>query len=542
MDGLPKIQDKFFERPKIMDLLQKRVNALKKQYRQNIAILGRHSTGKTTLIFELLRRCKDIQFIPVYIDVKSKSIEAFTKNFIGVLLYQYLETENETLEDNFDYLVDKSKSKIPQVVRAILHINKLLKTHGLADEIYSLLLELPQILYDETKKPVLLILDEFHNLEHLGLSNPYLELSNKIMVQKHTMYIIVSSSVYNAQIILSEKLSLLFGNFEIIKLESLDHKMSKELMALKTQNLSFPESNRNFLGSFTGGYPFYLDVITDQIKRTCVDINTKNITEKILLTSLTETLFKEYGVLNQFFMHKYGKILETRNSNLFPYILLALAFGHKKPSQISNYLNRKTTEVNKYLNKLIEMDLVCKKGVFYYLNDPLFLNWIKFVLRPRQNSFNMDLQESVNNFENELKQLLEKFAVESKKEISQRLKEIFALFENDIIELDKKKFMLTQFDEIDIKNIDCASIVDAQRSKKHWFCYIAEKHLDENQVGELLINLKKSKKDYIKKILISLDGIDVNARLKALEAHFWIWDRNIVGELFSIFEKPNFIK
>jgi len=531
---------KIYERLEIINILVKRVNALKKQYRQNIAIIGHQSLGKTSLIFDVLHRCRGPEIIPIYLGIKSNSVDLFAKNFIGVLLFQYLRIDDDSIQDDLGFLLEQAKEKIPKTIRLINQILKSLKEPGAQDKIYSDLLELPQLLYDETKKPILLILDEFHNLEQLGLKAPFIELSNKIMVQKYTMYILVSSAVFCAEHILSKKLSLLFGNFESIRMEPLDNKLAQTFIEQELQTLTSSANFKNFLVFFTGGYPFYLKVVLEQIRSLCLDAATKTVTERILVNSIIQTLYKDHGILNQFFNDKYKTLLEHNHAQIFTAILLAIAAGCKKPSRISSRLNKKPAEVNRHLNKLIQKDIITRRGVFYYINDPLFENWLKFVLSPRQNSFNIDISSAENEFTDEVKKLLNNFALESKKEIGERLKELFELFDNDIVELDKKRFMLTHFDHIDIKDINSATLLNARRLKKHWLCYIEKKFVDEALIGQFLDNVKT--KDCIKKILIALEGIDVNARLKALEARTWIWDQNTLNELFSLFEKPRFIK
>ena len=136
--------------------------------------------------------------------------------------------------------------------------------------------------------------------------------------------------------------------------------------------------------------------------------------------------------------------------------------------------------------------------------------------------------------------MLNKFTLESQKDISQRVKEIFGKFENDMIELDKKRFMLTRFDEIDIKYSNSLNTVTARRANKYWRCCIEEDFVDEAKISEVLTQVKS--KDSIKRILIALNGIDVNARLKALDGHLWIWEQDTLNQLLTLFEKPRFIK
>lgn len=186
------------------------------------------------------------------------------------------------------------------------------------------------------------------------------------------------------------------------------------------------------------------------------------------------------------------------------------------------------------------MDVVTKRGVFNIINDPLFIHWLKFVFSPRQNSFNMDVLNATMDFEQEMKKLMEEFIAESKKRITLRLKELFDLFENDIVELDRKRFMLTHFDEIDVKDNNGFCCLNARRLKKRWICGIENNFVNETIIGNFLSYAKK--RDCIKKILIAFDGIDENAKLKALEAKVWIWNQKTINDLFSLFEKPGIIK
>ncbi|MDD5745949.1 MAG: ATP-binding protein [Candidatus Omnitrophica bacterium] len=533
-------QSKNYARTETVSLLMKRVNAFKNNYRQNIAIIGYHSVGKTALILDIMHRCTCKEIVPIYINVRSQSLELLAKNFIGVLLYQYLNTEMEGIEDNLDFLLAQCSGKIPKTLREIEHINKLMREKGNDDELYVMLLELPQILYEETKKPVVLILDEFHHLDHLGLSKPFLELSNKIMVQKHTMYIVISSAVFTAQTILSKKLSLLFGNFEMINLQPFDTATAKEFLKKELGQFNPPEPYVNFLVYFTGGYPFYLSTVSEQIKNTCLKRSAETIEENILLESLEELLHKDHGKLNQYFHSKYHGLLHATHANLHPAILLAVANGFKKPAQISACINKKAPEINRHLTRLIQADVITKRGVFHDINDPLFVHWLKFVFCRQQNSFNMDIYQSAQKFTEQLKAHLNTFLSESEKDIELRVKELFGLFGNEIVELDKRRFMLTHFDEIGIHEGNAISMVNARHCNKNWLCCIEKTFVHEGRITRFLEETKR--KDCIKKILITLDGMEANARLKALEAKVWIWDQHTLNELFSLFEKPRFIQ
>jgi len=68
----------FFGRDKILEVLSKRVGALKSGYRQNIALTGKMLSGKSSILHHFLESLKDASIIPLYIEVVG-SISFFCK-------------------------------------------------------------------------------------------------------------------------------------------------------------------------------------------------------------------------------------------------------------------------------------------------------------------------------------------------------------------------------------------------------------------------------------------------------------------------------
>ncbi len=103
-------------------------------------------------------------------------------------------------------------------------IKKILKfsEEGRNEEAFDSMLEVTAVVNAETGRYPVLILDEFDRLKHFKLKNEFQTLGKKIMIQKNTLYVVSSSSVYEAKRIIAEKLSLLFGNFQIIEFVPFD--------------------------------------------------------------------------------------------------------------------------------------------------------------------------------------------------------------------------------------------------------------------------------------------------------------------------------
>ncbi len=228
----PVVGERFFGRENILALLEKRVCAIKSGYRQNVAITGHMPTGKSSVLNHFLFMFKDSEILPIYIEVLEGPFKQFATKFIGTLLYNYLKYNHKDAKDNLVYLVKECEKDIPATISHIKNILKQIEANS-NDTAYSELLNLSSIFKEETKKRCVVILDEFHNLYRLGIKDHFRGFGKKIMTQKDTMYIVASSEVALIKKILSEKLALLFGNFEKITLGGFDCETSRAFIRKK---------------------------------------------------------------------------------------------------------------------------------------------------------------------------------------------------------------------------------------------------------------------------------------------------------------------
>src|SRR4030042_1982411 len=192
----------FIDRPEYQDILEKRILHLKDGYRQNVAFIGDELVGKTSLIFRFLKKFYDNRIILLYLEARPESLSIFAKRFIGVLLYNFLLPSGLSLKEDLDFLIQRSSKYIPHTV-----------------------LQIKSILSDLEKR------------------------------KKNTIIMELFS--------LCKNLSLLFGNFEIVNVEPFGIKASEEYLSLRLAGLNTPSAIKNFIIYFTGGYPFYLGLISD---------------------------------------------------------------------------------------------------------------------------------------------------------------------------------------------------------------------------------------------------------------------------------------
>ena len=215
----------FFDRKNILAILKKRVIDLKDGYRQNVALLGPQYIGKTSILRKFISDLDDPELITIYLDLDQKDFKHIFFNFAGSILYNFAKSKQLVVHDDLSLLMETTKKEIPQTIDVIRRIQSNIEKKRFTES-YRQLISLPEVFSLESKMFCLIILDEFHNLEDLSIADVFQELGKRIMTQKRCLYLMASSMQNIAQKILSEKLSLLFGHFEIIDIRPFDLKTS----------------------------------------------------------------------------------------------------------------------------------------------------------------------------------------------------------------------------------------------------------------------------------------------------------------------------
>jgi len=201
--------------------------------------------------------------------------------------------------------------------------------------------------------------------------------------------------------------------------------------------------------------------------------------------------------------------------------------------------------------KLIEVDFVKRYGIFYNLNDPLLAFWLRSVYRKRKMSFDPGIFSKSNAFKEDVKRIIQDFANEFRRELPERVNELFTLFKNEIIEMRGRKCKFPLFSEVTSKKIHgppglpggkaTGLPIVARQGNKYWVGQIEDKRVEENKVMEFIQQCKKTKYKIQRKILITLGEMEINARLLAKEEKIWVWDSNDLNLLFRLYGKSPLI-
>ncbi len=523
-----------FGRQSYLDILEKRINDFKDGYRQNIAIIGDESIGKTSLIFDFLRRFYDNKVITVYLEVRPESLAAFGRRFIGVLLYNFLVNSNINLKEDLNFLINKSYLYIPRTcekTRSIL--NDLEKRKR--EDIFTDLLSLCDLIYQETGKLSLVIMDEFHNFDSSGVKKIYSEWSKILMVGKNTMYIILSSATCRARALLSRELSLLFGNFQVIEMEPFDALTTEEYLSNKLEGVNIEPGFKNFLAHFTAGHPFYLEIIANLLLKS-PDAN--------LVDLLEDILFESSGILNQRFYNYIKRFESVKYGNDYISILYSVSRGQNKVKDLIHITHKPKKELESRINYLFSIDALSRNGDFLRINDRVFSFWLRFVFQEKMRSFTFDAQNQKSVFRKNIDDMVREFLDSSGKSVSQRIKELLNLFADDSIQVEKKRFKLIHFREIkkvEFNNSGIGEGLICRSSDSLWIVAFKPGPLNEMDVSEFARECKKYRYKLQKKIIITLRDMDANSRLRALEEKITTWDLNNLNQILDLYSRPRIV-
>ncbi len=532
------IDECFIERVEISSILQKRIDAFQRGYRQNVGFIGRQFSGKTSLLRHSISNLSSPNLIIVYIEVVPEPFDYFAKKFMGTILQSYVRASGIIMPEGFDGLVKRTRKYLPQTIKSM----RLIKQHiinGNHSKAFELLLTLTQTLFQESGKKVLFIIDEFDRLQQFGLHDPFVSFSQEIMVQKDTMYVVSSSRPKKAEQIFREQLSLLFGNFESISVLPFNFSESFKFIKKCLGEIKIEDSIINFLVRLTDGQPYYLNIITKEIKRHAYN---NCVTDEVLIDVLTSLVFRPSGQLHQHLLLELSSLNKGCQFYFYLNILTAIACGRKKLNVISRFIEKNKDETKKGLQRLIEEGFVNKAGCFYCIRDVFLRFWLRYVFYKKFITLGLESGRNETKFRSEIYDLIDSTCHDEHKELSKRVEELLRSFHNDVIEVNSSRIKCPAFSEVYLRPTNGRIFpVYAKSPNTRWLCQVASKPVEEEDVQILVNDSQKIRKKVNKRILITPYGIDLNAKLMAKQEKISIWNLRNLNFIFDLYDKPKVI-
>lgn len=533
----PIVGEQFFGRREVIDHIRKRVDALKEGYRQNIALTGQNLAGKTSILHNFLYAFSDSQILPIYVEIADEPFEYFSRRFMGSLLYNFLKTKECSPEEDLPALIEKARQYIPRSVKSVADIQECIKKRNY-DEAYSLLFDLTAVIKEETGKSCVIILDEFHNLASLNVRHPFRNFGRKIMIQKDTMYIVTSSQVTTVKKILDEKLSLLFGNFEIIEVGGFSVKNGLTFLNQRFKYIRFPDEHKYFILALTEGNPFYLDVISEAIKEIVLQMTFKRVTEEVVIEALERCIFNAKGCISQYLNNSLEAVRLANSSETLLSILLAAAGGKRRIKEISKAVRKRSSDVSKYAAELLEMNMLYKNGTIFNFVDSMLGFWLKFVYEKRRSAIITYLPDRIEIFRSDMRALLSRFLAEERREIMDRVADLLKAFDNETLFILDKECRLPPFESVETGYFENGvPHISAKTNNGLWIAAVSADELRDIDIIEFVERCKNLKTKIQRKILIALSDIDTNGRLMAKEENIWLWDSQTLNKIMALFGK-----
>lgn len=361
-----KVEKKLFSgRDFYFEQLQKNLEQLKKAQQRNIAIFGYRGTGKTILVKEFIRRIKDKDIVPVYIDLNRLSLspENLAIELIANISAWFFEKDHQWLSqtiniDGIKSLKSLLKKNSSEIIGKV--VNELEKIKPNQQLLIELAFNFAQTLAEENNKKIILCIENFDKILELNGFEQVTDVFSAIKFQQRdVLYIVTSSAV--AQF----KPTLVKYNFEFIELVN----FSKEETKILVEKLAGKVSNAviNEIYSLTLGHPYYVYYIALRYKQT------NNVKRAFLL----ETLSKEGGIYKLCDSILQSAISRARGKTLLNVILNVLSHYDKlRLTDIARKIFRSAPVTKSLLSRLIEVDIIAKSDNLYSIHDPVLRYFI----------------------------------------------------------------------------------------------------------------------------------------------------------------------
>lgn len=535
-------QQDFLGREEIIELLNKRVSGLSEGYRQNIALIGPKLIGKTSIILNFFQGIDKSKYIILYVDFNATQFSHFVYKFIASLLYNFSQDNEDVNSKNILNLTERAKPFIPKTIDFLSKVKADLDKRKFQSA-YLKILDTVELIQNETGKPVIFVVDEFHRLDKIKIKNIFSELGKKIMVQKKVMYILISSSESKAKNILSEKLSLLFGNFETVEIGPLDYRESLFFIKKQLKGIDLSGKAENFIIAFSEGNPFYLDIICSEIQNAY--LKTSQIpydSLQLISEAYKNLLFEQHGILSQHFANFLMRIAHKYSGTKLISILMIIANNHTRLKDIIKLMRSTSKDTRQKLEKLYSAGIIFKSGAFYQFTDKIFPFWLKFVYQKRITDLGWDIAKKEKEFSEELLSYISNIEAIRKRSIKERFVELFYSFNNEMVQIEDKKLKLPNFKDIKViySEGDKFSLL-ARGENTSWLIHINKAFIEENDASDFIKRCKGLPCKLNKKIIIDLNGMDINSRLLAKENKALIWNTAGVNLLFDIACKSRII-
>ncbi len=508
-----------------------------------MALIGSRYIGKTSILQQFLSEIIDSHIISIYIDAEYSDTDTFCQKVAGSILYEFSKMRSLPLHGNLNLLIEQTQSLIPKTTASVKKIQKFLR-QAKKSEAYQEAIALPQVFSSETAMFCLFVIDEFQCLEEWGVADIFQELGKVIMTQKQCLYVFASSAMREAQVIFSEKLLLLFGNFEMIEITTFDDKTSREYIRQQFSALQIRDDLRDFLIDFTGGHPLYLRLLCKELVDLARAYGQNEIFIPLLSRAVENVLFDSWGVLSRHFDLIMSGLCSGKGNMIYADVLISLSMEKQKIKDLADKISVRQSNLSPKIKRLQEMGLLAKVGRSFYIGDRMMRYWLCYVFHHRRETVGMDFDVLREQFREKFASAVDEFRMQSTKAISTRIIELLRCFDDESFQSGGRQYKLPAFEKVDAHDV-CSlpggrvDVIRASTSAGNdWLIFLKAGDVQEQDLNGMISSVKEGLTKPQRCVLIAFNDLDETARVRALQERMWIWNESDLKKLLNLYNKP----
>ena len=582
-------------RPDLARHLRQRLQAFGEGFRQNLAMLGPPGSGKTFQLQQLLAE-RPPHIAVVYCALYRESCRSFVHRLLCAILQAGVPPSAEgsggsvASDQPLETLLEHAQRTLPKTVAAMRPIQELV-SRRLIGEAFTRTLDTIPLLAEERGRPCALILDEFLFLEELGLVHAFHELGKRVMTWPSTLFLLTSSSCHRARTILRERLQLLFGQFELVTLDTLDPATATVWIRQELRGIKGATEITPFFLQWLGAYPWYLAVMLKRLRelsaigrrpiftpyhgspawqdgkeavhtakgsslrpparsgvpgraRLLVPFDAPSngisrgtgFTESLFLQTAWDVLGSPEGTLHQWCVSRTEGLARERAGGRALEALVHIANGARTTTEIGNRIGR--AALSAALQLLVERDLATRNGTCWVITDPILRCWLSTIFTTQRSDPHVNSPTLRDRFERHIRTLWTQWMQANARSFADQVVGLFRQFSDETVSLDSKTGRLPKFDTVRTQPPDAAvegTYLVALGQGKRWCATVQEQPIDEQTITHFETFCRTQAPKPSRKIVISNAPLDQHAKLVAKAANMWVWEPDDLHLLMGLY-------
>jgi hypothetical protein len=128
-----------------------------------------------------------------------------------------------------------------------------------------------------------------------------------------------------------------------------------------------------------------------------------------------------------------------------------------------------------------------------------------------------------------------------------RITDLMHKFDNESFMLCGRRYKLTAFRDIKVLKLRIGAgnyfdAIAADSQEGVWLVVLKKDPVQDSELNGILEEVKKLDPKPARCVIVSLSGLDENAKVRALQEKLWIWDEDQLNCLMHLFDEPILVR